>query len=412
VADHFFIRLGDDPHQATVVALNADGRLMRVPETVALSAAAGLAGDLPVTVLLPPAELVSCLASVPAASPGRLRQMLPFSLEDEFAGDIEELHFAAGERNENDALAVSVIARDRLDFWLGVLDTAGIEPRRICSEADAVPDTPGVVTLFVEKRRILGRRPGGAPFVFGEIGLAELWHLLESEREAKDDLEHVVLFVDREAYAARREEIEHWRAGIGDVNLKELADGTLPKLASGLVHRNGTNLLQGDYAARSNVRALARPWLAAAGFALALAAISVLGTGAQYFKLNRQESRLTDQATQICTDRYGIPQLSRCLVEMGRRLADAGQTSASGGRGFLSMLADVATSVGESISISGISYRDRIMTLEVVTPNASYLDAFRQRLSDGGAYAFDTQNSVTQRDGSLQARVRIVETSL
>jgi general secretion pathway protein L len=411
VADHFFIRLEDDPHQATVVGLNADGRLLRAPETVALSAAAGLAGDLPVTVLLPPADLVSCLANVPAASPGRLRQMLPYSLEDEFAGDIEDLHFAAGERNDSGALAVSVIARDRLDFWLGVLETAGITPRRICSESDAVPDTPGVVTLFVEKRRILGRRPGGAPFAFGEIGLAELWQLLESERETKDDLEHVVLFVDREAYAARREEIEHWRAGIGDVNLKELGDGTLPRLAGGLVHRSGTNLLQGDYAARSNVRALARPWLAAAGFALALIAISVLGTGAQYFKLNREESRLTDQATQICTDRYGIPQLSRCLVEMGRRLADAGQATTGGGRGFLSMLADVANSVGESISISGISYRDRIMTLEVVTPNASYLDAFRQRLTDGGTYAFDTQNSVTQRDGGLQARVRIVESS-
>lgn len=408
MAEHFFVRLSDGSDQASVVTLNADGHLLRGPETAPLSAVAERAADLPVTVLLPATDLVSCLANVPAASPGRLRQMLPFSLEDEFAGDIEELHFAAGDRNDEDELAVSVISRDRLDFWLGALKAAGIQPRRICSEADAVPDTPGVVTLFVEGRRILGRRPGGAPFLFEDLELPALWQLLDAEREDKSDLDHVVLFVDRESYAVRQEEIERWRASIGDVNLREVPGGSLPKLASGLVFRNGTNLLQGDYAPRSNVRALARPWLVAAGLALALIGISVIGTGAQYFKLSRGEARLTTEATQICADSYGIQQLSRCLVEMGRRLTDAGQTASSGGPGFLSALSAIAGSVGDAMTINGISYRDNVMTLEVVTPNAAYLDTFRQRLTDGDAYAFDLQNTVTGPDGSQQSRVRIV----
>ena len=407
MAEHLFIRMSDGSDQVSVVVLDANGHLLRGPETMALSAAAGWAHDMPVTVLLPARDIVSCLANVPAASPSRLRQMLPFSLEDEFVGDVEELHFAAGERNEAGKLAVSVIDRNGLDFWLAQLKAAGIALRRVCSEADAVPDTPGIVTLFVEGRRILGRRPGGAPFLFEEIGLSELWHLLQTEREDSADLGQAVVFIDAETHRQRRDEIERWREGVGEVNVKELADGCLPKLASGLVFRPGANLLQGDYAARSSIRALARPWRTAAGFALALIAVSVIGVGAQYFKLSRAESRLTAEATEVCAQSYGAPQLTRCLAEMGRRLADIGQAASSGGQGFLSMLAAVAGSVGDSMTISGIGYRDRVMTLEVVTPDASYLDAFGQRLRTDGTLAFELQNSVRAPDGGLQSRVRI-----
>ena len=408
MAEHFFIRLSDGTDQATVVALNADGHLLRGPDAIPLSAAAGRAGDMAVTVLLPARDLVSCLASVPAASPARLRQMLPFSLEDDFAGDVEELHFAAGERNDNDELAVSVIAREKLELWLGMLRSAGIEPRRVCSEADGVPDTPGAVTLFVEGRRILGRRPRGAPFAFEELGLPEIWRLLEAERADSDDLGHAVLFVDRRTQSERRDEIEGWRAGVGEVNIRELPDGILPKLAASLVFESGANLLQGDYATRSNLLALARPWRAAAFFALALIGVSVLGTAAEYYKLNRDEARLTAEATQICASSYDMPQLPRCLIEMARRLADAGQPTSGGGRGFLPMLAAVAGAAGNAMAITGISYRDRVMTLEVQIPDASYLEAFGQRLSAGDDYAHETQNSVNQPDGSLQSRVRIV----
>jgi general secretion pathway protein L len=412
VAEHFFIRPSDGTDQAAVVALNANGHLIGAPETIPLSVAAARAGDMPITVLLPARDLVSCLASVPAASPGRLRQMLPFSLEDELAGDIEDLHFAAGERNDNDALAVSVIARDRLAYWLAALRSAGIEPRRICSEADGVPDTPGVVTLFMEGRQILGRRPGGAPFLFEEIGLTEIWHLLETERAESDDLGQAVLFVDRRTHDERREEIERWREGVAEVNVRELADGCLPKLASTLVFRGGANLLQGGFATQSNLLALARPWRVAAVFALAFVGVSVLGTGAEYYKLNSEEDRLAVEATQICADRYGTPQLSRCLAEMARRLSDAGQgVTGGGGQGFLGMLGAIAESAGDAMTITGISYRDRVMTLEVLVPNASYLEAFGQRLGAGAAYAHEVQNSVSQPDGGLQSRVRVVATS-
>ena len=408
MAEHLFIRMSDHPDQATIVALNADGHLLDGPKTVSLMTAAELTQEMQVTVLLPAQDLVCCVARVPAASPARMRQMLPFSLEDEFAGDIDALHFAAGERNDGDQLAVSVIARKRLAFWLDSLRTAGISARRICSEADAVPDTPGVVTLFLEGRSILGRRPDAAPFVFEELNLSELWQLLEAERQETDDLDNVVLFVDHATQNERGEEIDTWRQSVANVNVKELADGCLPKLASGLIFRAGTNLLQGDYAPRSSFRGLVRPWRAAAAFALAFLAFSVLGKGVELFKLSGDENRLTEQATEICAESYGVQQLERCLVEMGRRLTEHGQAVSGGGGAFLSMLAAVAEAIGDENAINRVSYLDQIMTLELITPSISNLDAFDLRLTEDERFALEVQTSTTERDGSLRARLRIL----
>lgn len=390
------------------MVLNGDGHVIESPESVPLSAVAGRCAGRQVTVLLPAQEIVCCIAQVPATSPARLRQMLPFSLEDDFACDIDQLHFAAGARSEGDAMAVSVIARDRLDAWIDALTNAAIEARGICSEADAVPDTPGSVTLFLEGRKILGRRPGGAPFCFEELTLSDLWGLLAAENDQSDDLRNVVLFIDRETREQRRDEIETWRQNAGEVNVMELADGCLPKLAAGLVFQSGTNLLQGDYAPRSNIRALARPWRAAASLAVFFLAFSVLGKGAEYFKLNSDRQQIDSEASAICAESYSSPQLSRCLVEMGRRLADYGQPISAGGEGFLTTLAAVAESLDSAMSIDGIGYRDGIMTLELITPNVGYLDNFDQRLTETGRFALDIQNTVPDSNGSLSSRVRIV----
>ena len=279
--------------------------------------------------------------------------------------------------------------------------------RRICSEADAVPDTLGVVTLFLEGRKILGRRAGGAPFFFEELNLSELWRLLAAEREDADDLENVVLFVDRDTRSERSSEIDAWQAAVGNLNVKELADGCLPKLAAGLVFQSGTNLLQGDYAPRSNFRALARPWRAAAAIALVFLAFGVLGKGAEFFKLSRDNDLLIAETDAICAESYSSAQESRCLIEMGRRLADSGQTALGSGDGFLSTLTAVAELLDDAMSIDAISYRDQVMVLDLITPDVSYLEAFDQRLTQDDQFALDIQNTSPERDGSVSSRIRI-----
>jgi general secretion pathway protein L len=402
-----YLRIGASPDQASMVVLDADGRLVDAPRSVSLAEAAERAGDQPVSVLLPATEIVSCVAKLPSASPARLRQMLPYTLEDEFAGDIDDLHFAAGDRNDSDGLSISVIERKRLDFWLDALRSAGLHARRICSEADAIPDTPGLTTLFVDGRTVMGRRPQGAPFNFEELGLAELWPLLEAEREDHDDLEQVVLFVDPASRTARAAEIDAWRAGTGNVDVVELADGCLPRLAANLAHRPGPNLLQGDYAPHSSYAALARPWRLAAGFVLAFIALGLVGKGALVYKLSRDEARLTDEIAAVCAQRYGGARVNDCRIEMLRRLDAAGQTAAGGGDGYLATQAVVADAAGEAIEMQAISFQDDVMTLTFLSPSAQFVASFSESVNRSGHYQV-VEPSTEDEGDRTRVRLRIV----
>jgi general secretion pathway protein L len=407
VADQLFLRLSADGGEASMVLLDAEARLLAGPEAVTLDAVASRARGAPVTVMLPAPDIVSRVARLPAASPSRLRQLLPYTLEDDFAGDVDDLHFASGERNDKDLLAVAVIAREQLNAWLDRLRTAGIEPQRICSEADAVPDPPGVLTLFLERARILGRRPGGAPFAFVDFGLGELWQLLESERDDDSDLRRVVLFVDAETRRERAAEIEDWRGVVDELDIKELADGCLPRQAANLVHRPGINLLQGDYGRRSDAAALVRPWRTAAGLLVGLGLLALLGKLAIVVKLGSDAELLLEEITAICAQSYSTPQENGCRLEMLRRFDRSGQTAATSGSGYLQTQSVIAEAGGNALSIQAMTYRSGVLTLDFLAPSVPFVETFAQAIAGSGRYQVRDQTTTAEADG-VKARMSIV----
>ena len=408
MAEHLILRIADSADQADMVLVNDDGQLLAQPETVSLTTAAEHASNRQVTVLLPATEIVCCQAELPAANPSRLRQMLPFSLEDEFAADIEELHFAPGARTDDDKLRVSVISRDRLRFWLGALQAAGITARRIVSEADAVPDTPGSTTLFVEGSRILGRRAGSASFQFENLPLPELSQLLEHEAEDSDDLGRFVLCIESASLVARRAEIDQWRASINELEIRELTDGALPHLAATLIAQPGTNLLQGGFASRSDLFAVFRPWRTAAGFLLALVAFSMVSKATEVWKLSRDDTALQTEARNICSASYSSSNLPSCEGEMIRRLASTASGS-GGGSGFLEVMSIVGGAAGDALQIENIGYRDGVLVLQVIVPSIPILESFVQGISGAGPY--NALPGTTQSvDSGYAVRVEIVQT--
>jgi type II secretion system protein L len=276
----------------------------------------------------------------------------------------------------------------------------------VCSEADGVADTPGVTTLFLEGRRILGRRSRGAAFAFAELSLPEVWQLLQAEREDSSDLNDVVLFADIETLRERGEEIDAWRAGVANVNLKELADGALPRLAASLVFREGPNLLQGPYAPRSNYAVLLRPWRAAAMFVLAVIAIAIFGRAAEAWKLKQDDNALRADIGAICRDSYAARDERACRLELQRRLTGSNQ-SAGGGSGFLETLAAVAGASGDAVRINAINYRDDVTSMDLIVPDVAFLDTFNERVSAAGAFNVRVQSYSPEGD-SLKTRLQIV----
>jgi type II secretory pathway component PulL len=254
----------------------------------------------------------------------------------------------------------------------------------------------------------MGRRPSSAPFLFEDMRLPDLWRLLAAEREDKSDLGAAVVMLDSRTASERRPEIDDLRQSLDNIEVKELPDGCLPRLAASLLSRPGTNLLQGQYAARSNLHALAEPWRVAAAFLIGFVAFSVVAQGAAYFKLLSDDRALDRQVTEICTREFRIEQLSGCRVEMQRRLNEAGQTASGAGGGWLASLAAVAEFADDGLAIERIDYRNRVMALEVVATSVPHLDAFDRRLTETGRFAVEIQSTRDEDGGGYRSRLQVM----
>src|SRR5690554_289434 len=61
-------------------------------------------------------------AAVPAKSRRHLKQIIPFTLEDDVAEDIDNLHFAwPSQTPANEPIPVAVVAREQMSLWLNAL---------------------------------------------------------------------------------------------------------------------------------------------------------------------------------------------------------------------------------------------------------------------------------------------------
>jgi general secretion pathway protein L len=405
--DSLFIRLDDPSADVVTVVLNAEGRVTEPVRRNRLEAVASRTAGRRVVVLVPATETVTTRANVPKSSQARLRQLLPFSLEETFATDIESLHFAAGRRSESGTLAVSVVARERLDAWLAAVRAAGISPDAMYSEADGIPDTPSTLNLLVEGTRIYGRRPGEAPFVLEGLSLAEVLDLLTGPSAEGAGPQHLLVYMDAEAKRRRLPELTAIQSRVSSLDVKELADGLLPRLAVTLAFEPGTNLLQGSYGPKSDVGALLKPWFVAASLLVAWVALTVVAQAAEYFSLRSENQALTAELETICARSFGSTGLSTCTAEARSRLAAAGERASAGGESFLSTLTVIADAQAADSRIQAMSYRNRIVDLQLLVPSIASLDTFQQNITSTNRFDVRIQSTVPN-DGGLEGRVQVV----
>lgn len=403
MVEHLFIRLAGA--QPMGVVLNGDGRVVQPARTGPLESFGSLAAQRRVTVLAPATDVVTTEAKLPNVSAARLRQMLPFSLEDAFAQDIEQLVFAPGQRLASGDLAVSVVDRQLLEAWIAELVEAGLTPDAIVAETDGVPDTPATLSLMLEGERVLGRCPGRAPFVFEGLDARQVAELVGSGDEG--DLQHVVALCDEAGLAYHERGLAALKETTSSVDVKGVADGMLTQLAATLALHPGTNLLQGPYARKSNWRALAKPWHAAASLLAAALGIVIASQAVEFFVLARQDRLLTEMVTARCGQTFGANRLSTCASAVQRRLSDAGAEAASSGESFLTTLAAVAESYSAATSIEALSYRNEVMDLQLVVPDVPSLDTFAQQISSTERFDVRIQSANPSDDG-VEGRLQIV----
>jgi type II secretory pathway component PulL len=209
-----------------------------------------------------------------------------------------------------------------------------------------------------------------------------------------------------ESESERLPELAEIHSRVASLDVKALDGGALPRLAATLVFRPGANLLQGQYAPKSDYMGMLRPWRFAAAVFLAWVGVTVGAQVAEYFALRSSDAALTSEMTAICAQAFGSASLAQCTSELPRRLAAFGEQPAAS-TGFLSTLAVLAESeIGGRIE--ALSYRNRVMDLQLTVPSVMQLDAFAQRIGDDGRFVARIQSTNPNETG-VEGRVQIAE---
>lgn len=404
MAETLFIRLAENGADASWAAFEADGRLVTPIAHGPLNEARALADGRRIAVLVPAIDVITTQVTLPAVSLSRQRQMLPYTLEDSLAEDVDQLSFAVGSRLESGGTAVAVVAKERMDAWLSELHAAGISPHAIYSEADGVPDVPSTLSLLLQNDRVYARRPGHAPFVVEGLELAQVLEISSAAESEAAELRHVIVYTDAAGRAHFQSELAALGERFSSADVKLVADGLFARFAATIAQRPGTNLLQGAYAPKSNWAALARPWRVAASLLVAAALIGVLAQAVEYWSLRRTDNELTELVAANCQRLLGAGRQSACRTEVQQRLRSAGVSA--GGESFLSTLDAVAAARNPAMRVDALSYRNGAMDLQVVAPDIPALDQFTQQLKDTRRFT-PTLESSSQNGEVVEGRVKI-----
>lgn len=409
MSEYLVVRLAAESSNAAWVVLDSAGHRVSQPASGPLSEIGPAAENRRVILLVPGLSVVAARASLPVKSQARLQQMLPYSLEDTVAEDVERLHFAAGPRNDAGDMAVAIVARDLLDDWLAQCAEAGFEPSLVYSETEGVPETPGSLTLVLEGDRTYGRGADQTAFVLEGLALGDVLDVLQTDGEAESDVRHIVLYTDDAGHRRYEAELPALQNRTSSIDVQLLSEGPLPRFGSTLINRPGCNLLQGAYAPKSNWGAMFRPWRLAAGLLLGLAALTMLAEGVRYWSLSRQDQALTALLETGCQQSFQATRLSVCQTEIQRRLSPSGAAAVGDGgeRGFLVTLAAFSEARNADSRIEALSFRNGVMDLRVQAPSVPVLDEIARNVGAGGEFQVNIQ-SANPTDGGVEGRLQIV----
>lgn len=418
MAEFLVVRLGHSPGAGvTWVAADDSGTQRSHPASGTLEEAAAEAAGRAVVVLVPATEVLTTTVDIPARSGARLRAALPFALEENVADDIERLHFAAGTRRQSGTLPVAIVAREKMDEWLALLDEVGMIASKLVPENYGLARIPGTASILVDGDFVFFNDGGDTEFVLQgakpsdalvAAGLLSDKH--DEDSDADESTGHLLAYCD----AGDEERLSHdWialRQELHSVDINLLAEGALPRLAVTVASGNGVNLLQGQYGEKTDYKAQLRPWRNAAVLLLGLLFAGFVAKGVDYYRLTQEEATLQAQFT--AEYRQIRPGDTREVLDPlnAVRSIRQGLGAATGPQVFLPSLRQLSEAMAQNASarIETISYRAGVIDVRITSPDVATLDNIQKAVSESGQFRASIQ-STDQVADEISSRLQIRE---
>lgn len=387
-----FLRLPDgDPQNEVVCRLAAEHTVASSPRRVRLSELAALASGRRIVVFVPTADVRLARVNLPVRQHAKALQAVPYLLEEAFAEDVEQLHFALGARQADGSFPVAALSRERFEGWLAQLSAAGIDAHALVPEVLALPLATEGWTALADGDEVLVRTGEYSGFAAAQQDLPTLLQLAAGEAQPP----RLRVLVPQTSAA----DFSRLQSGV------ELSPGyadTLDALARHYRPEHSINLLQGPYQRQTSWQQYFDPWKTVGWLTAATFAAGAAVNGGIAWRDNRsaaaQEAANEERFTQLFPNERATAYLSAQVEALARR-------SQGGDAGVLFLLQRFAAAQADTpgLNLQSFQFRDRALFLDMTASNVEALEQLRAWFSANPGAKLEVQ---TADAGSTGVKIR------
>ena len=353
----------------------------------------------PAILLIPGNKVVSLPVSYNKKEARHFLKLLPYQLEDDVLGPVEDLHFAVGAPNNKEATSVSVAYIDQQ--WLFALlewfKASNIAIERCIADFQCLRAVDNELLLWFVDDHLLGHRANGLGFSVSQ-SLSQLFlkDLLLKQQDLEDPWQVKVYVNDSET----KEIIESHIVPPVDYEIV-IAQ---PPLA--FVQDNHLNFCSGKYGKKLPLERWWQEIKPIAILAAVATAIFFLSTFADIYLLKQQKAEY--QADMLAAYREVIPRgpatdpVRRLKAKLG---TSASVTQSSQSVYLLSKVAPVLDELDITLTTLKYSGREQALRININAASFNGIEQFRQKVEQQGIKA-ELQSSNAGKEG-FQARLRI-----
>lgn len=340
-----------------------------------------IAHDKFIIVVVPAVDVLLTAVMMPRLSPHKLREALPYALEEQVISDIEKLHFALAPQKEDGNVPVAVVDKVKMQAWIKTLADLAIHPD-IMMPITYVLKNKGhgliadVAVIRLDEYRGITLDLPNLPSVLSFVNAADIPNELHI-----DNFTHEAVKAQLEPLLPVTETLHEQ---------KELI-----RFIAKHADQAPINLLQNQFAVKkSKLPKMNRLWQFAAGLTAACLLLWLIYPAVSYVMLHHRLSQLDEGIASIY--RKHFPQ-SSSIVAPKTRLQDKLQSlaSGSGGNHLFLQLAELGNALKKSngIKLIRIDYQGNQLSAQLTAPSSDELTALTNTLTNRGL-TVNGQNAV------------------
>lgn len=348
-----------------------------------------------IVLVLPAEQVLLTSVQLPGKNQARLKQALPFALEEQLITDIDAQYFVLGPKLDEQQYAVAVISRVYLENILDSFRQVNIFPAKVLPESLLLPFTENGVSVVEDDERFIVRNGKYSGFACDKENISlMLGNIITNNTVAKIDF-----------YGTS----ENITENLGEI---ECTQHAAPAALISLLYHDtisGLELLPTRYINREKIDLKIKRWLPAVAMLLTGIMLQVSIQVYDYFDLKKQDAALQQTLEKIY--RQAFPDARKIVdveAQMRQRLEELRKRSGKAESGFTEMMVKSAPVLQQApgLKLQALRYQNGQMDLELEVRDLDSLEQLKENLIKTGGWQVEIQ-SASSTENKVQGRLQV-----